>query len=340
MKREEKVWKWKRHLVFGFRLMISSVAAILIADLLNLQFESSAGIIALLTIFGTKWATVKLAVNRLLSFGVTVVLCWLTFGKMENRLAAYGIFLLVLVVVSSAADWKSTISVNAVIGTHFMTTHNFEPGAVLNEFLLVVIGIAVAMTINQFHNYRGNRAQLDRDLREIENSLQRILLELADYLMQKEGNGTVWTEIAALEHHLAASRLRAEEYQENTYVSHPGYYIAYIDMRSRQASILHNLHREMRKIRTMPVQAEKIADFLKNTSNYITERNIPKVQLQQLEEMLSDYRKEPLPVTRPEFESRALLYHTLLELEEFLEQKRRFLEGLTDEQKKIYQKES
>lgn len=36
-------------------------------------------------------------------------------------------------------------------------------------------------------------------------------------------------------------------------------------------------------------------------------------------------KKEPLPVTREEFESRALLYHILMDLEEFLIEKKRFV---------------
>lgn len=43
-----------------------------------------------------------------------------------------------------------------------------------------------------------------------------------------------------------------------------------------------------------------------------------------------------LPVTRPEFESRALLYHILMDLEDFLIFKRRFVEEMDPAIRKRY----
>jgi len=36
-------------------------------------------------------------------------------------------------------------------------------------------------------------------------------------------------------------------------------------------------------------------------------------------------KEEPLPVSRTEFESRAVLYHILMDLEDFLQEKKRFI---------------
>ena len=45
-----------------------------------------------------------------------------------------------------------------------------------------------------------------------------------------------------------------------------------------------------------------------------------------------DMRTQPLPDTREEFESRAVLYRILLELEQFLEIKKKFVEELTEDE--------
>ena len=47
-------------------------------------------------------------------------------------------------------------------------------------------------------------------------------------------------------------------------------------------------------------------------------------------------KKEGLPVNREEFESRAVLYHILMDLEEFLVFKQRFVKGLNERQKREY----
>ena len=49
-------------------------------------------------------------------------------------------------------------------------------------------------------------------------------------------------------------------------------------------------------------------------------------------------KQQPLPVTREEFESRAILYHILMDLEEFLIAKKRFVEELDDVKLETYWK--
>ena len=81
----------------------------------------------------------------------------------------------------------------------------------------------------------------------------------------------------------------------------------------------------MQKIRNMPVQAEIVAEYIEYLSQYVTELNEPAPQLQQLAEIFQWMKNEPLPVTRAEFESRAVLYHILMDLEDFLREKKRFI---------------
>ena len=70
----------------------------------------------------------------------------------------------------------------------------------------------------------------------------------------------------------------------------------------------------------------------------MVEINVPAEQMERLSELFGNLEKEELPVTREEFESRAILYHILTELEEFLVVKRRFVDGMSDFQWKEYWK--
>ena len=128
----------------------------------------------------------------------------------------------------------------------------------------------------------------------------------------------------------------AYDYQNNTFQSHPSYYIDYFEMRLNQCHILHNLHNEMRRIRSMPRQAAVIADYILYLVEYVVERNVPQAQIEKLEGIFEVMKREPLPLSREEFESRAMLYHILMDLEEFLIFKKRFVEGLSDEQRRRY----
>lgn len=173
-------------------------------------------------------------------------------------------------------------------------------------------------------------------MRYTEEQLQYIMGELAMYMQLENLDHSVWGDIVALEKDLSKFVEAAYKYKNNTFSSHPSYYIHYFEMRTQQCNVLHNLHYQMKRLRFMPKQAKVIADYISYMKDYIVEMNAPTEQIDKLEALISDMKIEPLPETREEFESRAVLFHILLDLEEFLVFKRRFVEGLEDIHKDIY----
>lgn len=326
----------KKFLLLAAKIAVGSSAAIYAAESLNLEYAAAAGSIALLTIVTTKWGTVRLSLYRVLSFALASGLGWLAFEHLQIEWVAYGAFVFILVLISNLLGLGATISVNAVIGTHFMMEHDFHLKFVFNEFLLVLIGISIALVLNLFHDNRSREAEIVRNMRWTEQQLQSILREMADYLLCHDMEKSVWSDIISLENRLHEFVKDAYEYQDNTFQSHPGYYIDYFEMRAQQCSVLHNLHYEMRKIRTMPVQAAVIAEYILYLVDYVIEINIPQPQMERLQEIFRKMEQEPLPVTREEFESRAMLYHILMDLEEFLVFKKRFVNSLDERKLKRY----
>ncbi len=328
--------EWKKILLQSVKIAVGSSAAIYIAEQIGLENATSAGSIALLTLVTTKWETVKLSVYRLLSFFFTALLAGLTIGLLESEWIAYGIFMFMVMTMCHALGWQATISVNAVIGTHFLVSKDFGNDFIINELLLVVIGITIAFILNLFYDYKNQKNGLINSMRDTENRLQMILGRLAAYLAGKDMQVNVWEEIRLLERDLDVFVRDACEYQDNTFQSHPGYYIDYFEMRLKQLGILHNLHYEIKKIRKMPEQAMIIAEYMLYLAPYVVEVNFPDEQIGKLEEIFVEMQEEPLPATREEFEGRAVLYHILMDLEEFLIFKKRFVEGLDDKQLERY----
>lgn len=325
-----------KYVAIALKTAIGSCVAILAAEQFHLEFASSAGIIALLTLINTRWDTLRLSAVRLLSFFAAVLLAWMIFSHMSREWITYGVFVFLLVGISLFVGWQNTMSVNAVIGTHFWTTQDFGAAAIWNEFCLVFIGITVAVVLNLFQRNQSRKKQILQDMRYVEARLQDILEMLADYLMQRENQADVWEEIAHLEEHLSHSMERAYEYDRNTFLPHTEYYNHYIEMRTRQCSMLQSLHWEIQKIRTMPSQALTIAEYMAYMKRFVEEKNVPKKQIERLRQVEDEFHRAPLPVTREEFEGRAVLYHIMMDLEEFLLYKKRFVESLSEKQKKIY----
>lgn len=331
-------FKISKMLLLSAKIGAGASIAIYVAQNLQLEYATSAGIITLLTLVTTKWETLKLSVLRLLTYVVSVVVCWGIFHVVPNMWIEYGLYLFVIVFISEWMGWRSTLSVNAVIGTHFLTTQDFSLEFLVNELLLVVIGIVIAIVFNLLHINNAHESGIIKSMRYVEHQMKQILTELAEYLRREAQGDSVWEDIIRLEKELETYLELAYEYYGNTFQTHQKYYINYFEMRMKQCGALHNLHAEMQRMREMPVQAGIVAEYILDIIPYVMEMNDPKKQMEELKEILEKLQNEPLPKTREEFENRAELYHVMLDLEEFLLYKKRFVEEIDETQFRIYWK--
>ncbi len=324
--------KYRKMLLLAVKIGLGSSIAIYIAQMLHLEYAVSAGTVTLLTLMASKWETIRLSIARFATFIVTILLGWLIFSNISSMWAAYGILLTLVVFITEALGWRTTISVNSVVAAHLVTSQNFSPAAIWNEFLLVLIGVVLAMLLNLFHGNYSHRQKIISNMRDTESCLQSILEDLAAYLSGDEIRHNVWDDIRVLEDQIQSYIKSASEYQENTFQSHPEYYIAYFEMRYEQCRILHNLNNELVKIRSMPKQAAVIAEYLVYLAKYVIEINHPTQQITQLNEIFAGMRNEELPKTRDEFENRAMLYHILMDIQDFLTHKADFVSKLDQTQ--------
>ncbi len=332
-------FKLKKIALLALKIGIGGSLSYYLATLLGLEYAASAGTICLLTLQTTKIETVKLSVRRLITFFMTFAACALLAIVIPSSWIDYGIYLFLLVFFCEFIGWRSVVSVNAVTAAHLFAEQNFSPDFMVNELLLVVIGVVIAIILNLFHFNRYHEAELVKAMRKIEDEMRQTLLELEGYLRNQSMGKEVWKDITKMDVELHGLVDLAHEYQNNTFVTHPEYYINYFEMRKTQCVILDNLHSELQRLRHIPKQAEKVADYIKYLSQYIHEKNDPQTQIDDLEAILREMKKQPLPVSREEFESRAMLYHVLMDIEDFLKVKQKFVAEIDDEQYEIYWKE-
>lgn len=330
--------KYRKILLLSAKIGLGSSIAILIAQELNLEYAVSAGTVTLLTLMTTKWETIKLSVSRFITFIITIALAWQIFSYAKYLWIAYGILLTLVVFIAEAFGLRATISVNSVVAAHLVSSRDFSFVAVRNEFLLVLIGVVIAIILNLFHSNITHQRQIISDMRDTENKLQSILVELASYLSGNEMQEMVWKDIRALESQIEGYTQSAREYQNNTFQSHPEYYISYFEMRHKQCHILQNLHNEMRMILSIPKQAAVISEYLLYLADYVVEINSPHRQVERLNEIFEEMKNEELPKTREEFEDRAILYHVLMDIQDFLMCKADFVINLDDRQLHLYWK--
>lgn len=117
----------------ALKIAIGSSLAIYIANLFGLKYSLAAGSVALLTMVTTKWKTVKLSVARVVTFIISVLMALIIFSAVESEWMAYGIYVFFVVIISEMIGWGATISVNALIGMHFLEVRDFEVDFIANE---------------------------------------------------------------------------------------------------------------------------------------------------------------------------------------------------------------
>ncbi|MEE1315191.1 MAG: aromatic acid exporter family protein [Faecalimonas sp.] len=324
---ENKMLKVRKYLLLALKIGVGGSLAYYVAQLLHLENASSAGIIALLTLLTTKLDTFRLSLQRLVSFVASFALCFILFYVIKTSWLDYGIYLFFSVFLCELLGWRNVISVNAVIGAHFLSSGDFSPEFLLNECLLVVIGVVIAIVLNLFQHNHAHESEMVQRMQYMEGKMTRILEELSGYLRHQSMGDCVWEDLQQLEKDLDISSDMAHEYHLNTFGAHSEYYINYFRMRKQQYGILHSLHTEMRRISELPKPAEIVADFILEISKHVTETNEPKALIAQLEELVRDVKEHELPQSREEFENRALLYHILKDMEDFLLFKQDFVES-------------
>jgi uncharacterized membrane protein YgaE (UPF0421/DUF939 family) len=313
-----------RHIILKvLKIAVGSCLAIAIAEFFALQYAASAGIITLLTVQDTRKGTIQLALDRIMSFLMSIVLIFLCFHA-TSRLGwiNYGSYIFLMVIGCYYFEWQNAVSVNAVMGTHYLMSPDYSLGFALSELFLVLIGTGVAMALNW--KMPSSLKVIRQDMKRIEDAMQQVLREISGYLADSQSGELAWLDLDMLETDIHKGLKRAHEQAHNTMAEEDLYYVGYMEMRLQQCVMLQTLRERVWKIREMPRQAEPVSRYLDYVADYVHEETVPGEQLEKLGQVFEQMKREPLPVTREEFENRAILYHVLMDLEEFLFVKQRF----------------
>ena len=340
-----KQWKDKLNYIKVLKIAVGSSISIFITSLLGLKFSPAAGIITLLSIGDTKKDTLKVAYKRFFAFLFSLGIAYPVFQGIGYHEVAFGVFLLVFVGICYMFRLQDGISICAVLVTHFLTEGNMSFSLIINEFLLLLIGVAVGIILNLY--MPSNTQMIRQDMKEIEEDMKLIFSRISSFLSNngEEVEGAKQSVpmqclnrkyddiiFRPMEDHIKAAMGRAYENVNNNLLSDTKYYIQYTEMRYSQFMKLKQIYANICFLTALPVQANIIADYMEEIVERFHEHNNAIALIEKLTEIRSEFKEEPMPVSREEFENRAILYNILYGLEEFLILKREFVLGLTKKQ--------
>lgn len=305
------------------KYVTGSVAAVLLAAALQLQFAYAAGIITLLTIQDTKKETVRVTAKRLVIFIIMTILSALIFPLAGYHVWAFGIVLIPYLLCCMALDMREAIVPIAVLCTHYISVQSCSPTMIMNEFLILIIGAGIGTLWNLF--MPDGRRQLLNYQKVVDDKMVYILRRMALYIELEDKSDYTGSCFDDLDAMLADLKKRALRYMNNHLITEDDYYYEYMLMRARQCNILKRIYADIIRLTATQEQGKKLADFIQKTADEFAEQNDVGTLLSELEKLHSDYERQELPVTRQEFENRSMLYHILEDMKSFLEIKRKFI---------------
>ena len=318
------------------KIAAGSSAAILFADFLGLKYSASAGIITLLSIQDTKKETLIVAGKRILAFFLALLTAYVLFRIFGYHTFTFGVFLLVFITESYLFHLQEGIAMCSVLVTHFLIEKDMGAAFIWNEALIMIAGTFVGILLNLY--MPGNFGAVKADMRLIESDIKTILWKLSECILSNRKTlknddskncCTLDKEFNDLEEHLREALTRAYDNMNNTLLNDTRYYIQYFTMRKNQLTILKHIKEQINLLTIVPRQASPIALFLNTVREHFHEYNNAEKLLEELEQIKSGFRVEQNPVTREEFENRAVLYLILYDLENFLIIKKNFVSNIS-----------
>lgn len=314
---------------------IGCCLAVWAAMALGLVNSVSAGIITILSIQDTKKETLRSAVERFAAFVLAVVTAYASFALLGYTVLSLGAYLLVFVALAYAFGLQASIPICTVLVSHFWLAGHMQLWLIGNEALLMLIGTGIGV---------GSNLLLPRDVgaiqaaqAHIEDILRRLFDDIAAVLDGTAGDEAVKTDMLTLRAALRGAREQAAKLEGNTLGSDAQYYGLYVEMRRHQYTILRRIEALLAALDERPVQAGVLAAYMRGIAGALHEGNDAQDLLAALDTMREEFRGSALPVTRDAFETRATLYNILIDTEHFLLVKKAFVEGLPEEQRRVFQ---
>ncbi|MGM0124399.1 hypothetical protein IGI37_001776 [Enterococcus sp. AZ194] len=305
---------------------VSAAVAMILANALQLLYAPSAGIIAVLSVTNSKKSSLQTGIYRLLSLTLATVLAFICFSLLGYQAIAFGVFLLLFIPLAVSFGLSDGIVVSSVLVTHYLVEGSMHWSLIVNEYLLMIIGVGLALLANLYMPNSENR--LKEDQLVIETMFKKLLAEMALYLNQEVTEQKLLENCQGLFAFIREGQLRAQTYQENQWVVRNVYYGSYFAMRRTQISVLNDMIESLDRIELFGIQVEKMVALLEYTSETFAEENDGQELLERIFEVYEEYREMPLPESREEFENRAELFQFLQSFKSFIEIKAEFAQKL------------
>lgn len=302
----------------GFRTLKTAVGvsiAIMIAQFLQLDNFTSAGVLTLLCIQKSRRQSSKAVISRFIACLTCMFLASGLFWLIGYYPYSFLVLLILFIPLCVRFGIQEGIASSIVIVMHVYNHKTIEVSFFWNEFLVIIIGLGVALLVNWY--MPSIDKELNRCREKVDELISVILKEIAAYL--KEGY-TLWDgkELLELSDALKEARSLVALEAENNMTRKESSFSSYFDKKRHQYDLLERMLPAISRISVQMDQSARLGDFIKELSSNLDNKGQTAEYRQTLRHIREYHKLLPLPATREEFENRASLYTMANELELFI----------------------
>ena len=306
----------------AFKMAISATIALIIGNILGLQYATVGAVIAILSIQDTRKKALIISYKRIVACSIGIIISVILYSVLGNGALIFGLFLIILIPITSRLKTQEGMVPAVVLSTHFLVANHITIALIFNEILLMIIGIGVAAIANIFMPSLEDKFKYDKEW--IEEHYRIIISKMSKSLITHTVDINEQKLINEVEKKLYESKETAYKIVNNNFFKSSSYYTDYINMRINQFDIIKRMRVHFQRFNIPVEQMNIMADFTLCVAENISEMNNCKSLLRDLDILRNEFKKMELPKTREEFESRAQLLQFLNDMEEFLLIKRNF----------------
>ncbi|ARJ51914.1 aromatic acid exporter family protein [Staphylococcus lutrae] len=307
----------------GFRTIKTAIGmalGVIIAQLLGLDNYASSAILVVLCIKDTKMHSVHAIVSRFISCLIAIGFGWPIFSLLGQHAWVLGLIVLFFIPVTVMINMQEGVVTSIVILLHFFNASTINGALVMNEIILISVGLAIAFIMNTI------MPNLDRQLlkykREIESQFKSIFYAYSSACALHNNRPDVT--FTSLGRTIQEAKSLAFKDVKNHFVRNENSFYHYFDMREDQLEILKRIKNHIEHISADDVMSCRVAQLFTEMAENVNEKNYTALRLHTLYQIRLEIDQLPLPETHDALLTRSSMIQILYDTEEYLTLKSKF----------------
>lgn len=305
------------------KISLIAVLATLIGYLVGINNYLTVGIIGILSVQVTKYDSLKSGLIRFLNALWALLLSFLIFLICGIEIWAFAIFLVIFVFTSLLMKTELGMVPSIVLISHVFNSTALSWGLFFEELSIMVISIGVALVVNLVYPQFWLKS-MTKHLKEVDQLVREQLFTLSLYLKRTDAAKDFITHQDLTNKAFEKIASTVEKLDKDKPFANDHRYLAYLYMRKTQLNAVNEMYERILKLKESHPNQMKVAQYIEGLSQDIGYEDKANKQMGILKSLINEFEQQELPKTRNEFETRAMLFQMLHDIENFLNAKLEF----------------